>query len=53
MLKKAKKVKIKHYFSLDEEINNIFMNYINNNTIDKQKFLEKLIIDYINKNKLD
>lgn len=52
MVKKIKKVKIKHYFTLDEEVNNIFMNYININIIDKQKFIEKLIKDFINNNKI-
>jgi hypothetical protein len=52
MVKKVKKVKIKHYFTLDEDVNNIFMNHININIIDKQKLIEKLIKDYINNNKI-
>ena len=52
MIKRAKKVKIKHYFTLEENINNIFENFINDNIINKQKLIEKLIIDYLNKNNI-
>lgn len=53
MSKKVKKVKIKHYFTLEENVNNIFEKFINDNVINKQKLIEKLIIDYLHKNQLD
>lgn len=51
MAKSEKKVKIKHYFTLDYDDNDVFMKYITDNTIDKQKFLEKILMDFLSKNK--
>ena len=53
MVKKVKKVKIKHYFTLNAEINEKFENYIKDNVINKPKLIEKLIIDYLNKNNIN
>lgn len=53
MVKKVKKVKIKHYFTLEEKMNNIFEKYISDNIINKQKLMERLIIDYLNKNNIE
>ena len=39
-----KKEKIKHYFTLNEKTNSLFMNYIKENYINKQKLLESLVV---------
>lgn len=51
--KNSKKIKIKHYFTLEEKINNIFLKFINDNIIDKQKLMEKLIINYLKENNIN
>lgn len=43
----SKKEKIKHYFALDIELNKKFMEHLNVNCMDKQKLIEKLIIEYL------
>lgn len=44
--------KIKHYFTLDENINSIFIKYIEDNLINKQKLLEKITIQYLKDKKI-
>jgi len=51
MEKKSKKVK--HYFTLKDDLNEKFMNYINDNYINKQKIIEGLIIQYLRKNNIN
>jgi len=43
--------KKKHYFTLEKELNDIFEKHISDNTINKPKLIEKLIIQYLEKNK--
>jgi hypothetical protein len=53
MSKKVKKVKIKHYFTLTEEVNEKFEKYIKDNVINKPKLIENLVIQYLLKNKIN
>lgn len=45
-----KKKKIKVYFTMNEEIYNKFEKHIEDNILDKSKLIEKLIIEYLEKN---
>lgn len=53
MSKKEKKVKIKHYFTLTENVNEKFESYIKDNFINKPKLIENLIIQHLIKNKIN
>ena len=50
MKKEIKTSKVKHYFALSENIHEIFENYAKDNLISKPKLIEKLIIQYLEKN---
>jgi len=53
MDKKTKKTKKKlHYFTLDNVVEEKFIEYINDNFIDKSKLIEGLIIQYLRKNNI-
>ena len=52
MPKKEKLVKIKHYFTLTEEINKKFTDFVDVNFINKPKLIESLIIQYLIKNNI-
>jgi len=52
MDKMEKRPKKKHYFTLNEDLNDIFEKYIIDNTINKPKLIEKLIIQYLEKNNI-
>lgn len=47
MTKKLKKSKVKHYFALEPELSFEFTQYLDRNCIDKQKLIEKFIIEYL------
>lgn len=49
--KKSKKVK--HYFTLNENINDKFEKFIIDNVINKPKFIEKLIINYLKEHNIE
>lgn len=51
MVKKEKDERQKHYFTLKGEINDNFLKHIEDNLLNKQKLIENLIIQYLNKNK--
>ena len=46
---KAKK-KLKVYFSMDPDSNELFEKHIDENVLDKSKLIEKLIEEYMKKN---
>jgi len=45
------KTKIRHFFTLDPDVDIELQNYLDENIIDKSKLLEKLIIKYLNDSK--
>lgn len=47
--KKTKKKKLQ-YFTLTEKIETVFEKYVDENFIDKSKFIEALIVQYFEKN---
>jgi len=52
--KKTKKTKKKlHYFTLEENIEEVFEKYVEDNYINKSKLIEGLIIQYLTKNNIN
>ena len=53
MTKNCKKNKKKlHYFTLEENIEEVFEKYVGDNFINKSKLIEGLIIKYLTKNNM-
>jgi len=50
MVKREKTTRFKHYFTLKEKLNDNFLKHIDDNFLNKQKLIENLIIQYLNKN---
>lgn len=44
--------RFKHYFTLDKEINDVFLKHIKDNYIKKPKLIEGLIIQYLKDKKI-
>ncbi|MCK9445468.1 hypothetical protein M0Q50_01075 [bacterium] len=52
MTKKEKIETHKHYFALDTKMNDIFIKYLEDNFISKQKLLENLVVKYLQEKKI-
>ena len=52
-MKKEKMSKVKHYFTLSENIHEIFSKHVEDNAISKPKLIEMLIIQYLKKNNIN
>jgi len=53
MAKKEKIEKYKHYFTLKNGLNAKFMKHLDENFLNKQKLIEGLIIQYLEKNNIN
>ena len=51
MPKKEKIATHKHYFTLELDVNNEFIKYLEDNFLSKQKLLENLVIKYLQEKK--
>ena len=51
-MKKEQKTRNKHYFALEDDVNEIFLKYLKENFIDKQKLLISFVMKHLKDKKL-